>query len=50
MNSLDGCRIHTAGTWVAAILFHLIADYQPVRDNRDLNLIVGLAMKYWDAQ
>ena len=42
-------RIHTAATWTAAVLFHVIADYQPVRDDRELNLYVGLAMKYWEA-
>ena len=41
--------MHTAATWTAAVLFHVIADSQVVRDSRELNLYAGLAMKYWDA-
>ena len=42
-------RMHTAATWTAAVLFHVVADSQVVRDSRELNLYAGLAMKYWDA-
>ena len=43
-------RINTASTWMAAILFHVIADSQWVRDNREINLYAGLAMKYWEVK
>lgn len=39
--------IHTSFTWIAAIGLHVVSDLESVRDGRNSNLFVGLAMKYF---
>ena len=39
--------VHTSLTWIAAITLHAVSDLESVRDGRNANLFVGLAMKYF---
>jgi hypothetical protein len=40
-------RLHIAFTWIMALACHIGTDLDMIRDNRTLNLIVGLAMKFF---
>ena len=39
--------VHTALAWIAAVGLHVVSDLESVRDDRNANLFVGLAMKYF---